>query len=92
MGYPDRITGVGDLLRKKYTASFILELSKMGGNPIGPYGDKNGNYMLTMESNMDATMNLLDTILELKSLYNQNYEMTFTEDGKVNYEIKLRKK
>ena len=37
------ITGIGDLLREKYRNAYLLELSKMGGNPIGPYGDRKNN-------------------------------------------------
>ncbi len=52
------ITGVGDVLREEYPYAFLLELSKMGGNPIGPYGDKKNHY-LTMVSNMEALMSIL---------------------------------
>lgn len=87
MGYPQKITGVGDMLRKKYIASFLLELSKMGGNPIAPYGDKNGNYTITMESNMISTKKLLDTIKNLSHLYDTSYEMSYDESGKVHYRV-----
>lgn len=85
MGYPDRITGVGDLLRKKYTASFILELSKMGGNPIAPYGDRQGNYNITMTANMHANMKFLTTLLTIEHLYDTSYSMSYDEDGHVHY-------
>ena len=54
-----KITGIGDLLREEYPYAFLLELSKMGGNPLGPYGDIN-NYNLTMICNMEALMSLLN--------------------------------
>lgn len=92
VGYPDRVTGVGDLLRKQYLASFILELSKMGGNPIAPYGDKNGNYKLTMESNMSAMMKMLETILKLEHLYNATYHIEYNDEGQVTYQEGVRKK
>lgn len=92
MNYPDRITGVGDLLRKKYISSFVLELSKMGGNPISPYGDRKGNFTLTMISNMQANMKLLNTILTISHLYNSSYTMSYDEFGQVHYEETARKK
>lgn len=85
VGHPDRITGIGDLLRKEYPSSFLLELSKMGGNPIGPYGDIKRNYIPTMVSNMNATMSMLNTILELKHLYSSSYSMSYTDTGRVVY-------
>lgn len=87
IGHPDRITGVGDVLRKKYLASFLLELSKMGGNPLAPYGDKNGNFNLTMIANFRANAKMMETILEVKHLYDMNYTMKY--DGNyVSYGIK----
>lgn len=85
-GYPEKITGIGDVLRKKYIASFLLELSKMGGNPLSPYGDKNNNYMLTMKSNFEAFNKTLKTILYLQELYEINYTMHYDESGHVHYE------
>lgn len=86
--HPQKITGVGDVLRKKYVASFILELSKAGGNPIGPYCDISGNYMLTMISNMDANAKMMNTILDLQHLYGSNYEMSYDQKGRVLYKVK----
>ena len=91
VGFPDRITGVGDYLRKKYIASFLLELSKMGGNPIAPYGDKEGNYFLTMTANMSAANNLMQRIKELAHLYDIDYTMNYDESGRVHYGIKNRR-
>lgn len=86
-GYPEKITGVGDVLRKKYLASFLLELSKAGGNPIAPYCDREGNYKLTMLANFRANAKMMQTILELKHLYNSSYTMTY--QGKtVKYKVK----
>ena len=36
--------GYDDLLRNKFPGVLLIELSKMGGNPISPYGDKNNIY------------------------------------------------
>lgn len=88
VNHPERMTGVGDVLRKKYIASFILELSKAGGNPIGPYCDINGNYMLTMISNMDANAKMMKTILDLQHLYGSNYEMNYDRNGRVTYKVR----
>ena len=53
------ITGVGDMLREEYPLAFLLELSKMGGNPLGPYGDKEHNYTITMFANFEALMSFI---------------------------------
>lgn len=86
VGFPNHISGVGDVLRKKYIASFLLELSKMGGNPIAPYGDKLGNYYLTMNANMSAAHQMMQTIKKIAHLYNINYFMYYDDNGKVHYE------
>lgn len=86
VGHPNRITGVGDLLRKQYIASFVLELSKMGGNPLAPYGDRAGNYNLTMVSNFKACAKTMQTILEVSHLYDSSYKMTYDKAGRVTYE------
>ena len=85
MSYPNKITGVGDYLRQKYIASFVLELSKMGGNPIAPYGDRYGNYKLTMISNMKALNSIMHTIKRLSHLYDSGYHMEYDSDGRVHY-------
>lgn len=92
MGYPTKISGVGDLLRKKYTSSFILELSKMGGNPIAPYGDRKGNFNITMTANMRANMKMLKTILAIRHLYEISYTMAYDEKGRVHYGETTRRK
>ncbi len=90
MEHPDRITGVGDLLRKQYIGSFLLELSNIVGNPIAPYADKDGNFRLTMEANMHAMMKMLETILSMEHLYNTTYTMSY-QNGKVKYDTKVKK-
>ncbi len=92
MSYPGRITGLGDVLRKKYIASFVLELSKMGGNPIAPYGDRDGNYKYTMVSNMKAFNNLMETIKRLAHLYDSGYHMEYDAEGRVHYREIPRKR
>ena len=51
-------TGYGDLLRRTFPGVLMIELSKMGGNPIGPYGDKNNIYN-TINDNFDAIKKIL---------------------------------
>ena len=40
------IIAYDDYLRLNYPGVLLIELSKMGGNPIGPYGDKNNIYQV----------------------------------------------
>lgn len=84
MGYPKKISGFGDVLRRKYPANFLLELSKAGGNPLGPYVFP--NYELTMKVNMDASQSLFPTILELEHLYEKTYRKSYNNLGRVHYE------
>ena len=50
-------SGYGDLLRRTFPGVLLIELSKMGGNPIAPYGDKNNIYN-TFRDNLIAVDNL----------------------------------
>ena len=47
-------TTTNDVFRMKYPADLLIELSGMGGNPIAPYGDIDGNYLNLINSNIDA--------------------------------------
>lgn len=58
-------TGVGDLIRANYPGELLIELSKMGGNPVGPYGDLN-NYIPTIKSNMQAVSEYIAACIALK--------------------------
>lgn len=51
-------TGYGDLLRRTFPGVLLIELSKMGGNPIAPYGDQNNIYN-TINDNFDGIKNIL---------------------------------
>ena len=53
-------TSLNDIFRLKYPLDLLIELSAMGGNPIGPYGDISGNYTNVMESNISAIKQLLE--------------------------------
>lgn len=52
-------SSTNDIFRMKYPADLLIELSGMGGNPIGPYGDIEGNYSNIMNSNIVAYSNFL---------------------------------
>ena len=63
-GQSGRAISVNDQLRQKYPGNILVELSPMGGNPIGPFGDPN-NIKNTIESNIYSfiyTMSNLDKI------------------------------
>lgn len=61
-----------EVLRLTYPALLLIELSYMGGNPIGPLGDKTNNYVPTIESNLKAAYNFFRTCKYLKNvMYNQ---------------------
>ena len=47
-------SSTNDIFRLKYQQDLLIELSEMIGNPIAPYGDLEGNYKKTINSNMDA--------------------------------------
>ena len=51
-------TGYGDLLRRTFPGVLLIELSKMGGNPIAPYGDVDNIYR-TVNENLKAINSLL---------------------------------
>lgn len=46
-------------LRTIYPAIILIELSKMGGNPIAPYGDIKNNYIKTMDENFKAVREII---------------------------------
>lgn len=49
-----KATSSNDIFRIKYPRDILVELSGMGGNPIGPYGDLEGNYKNLIDSNLEA--------------------------------------
>jgi len=54
-------TGYGDYLRRTYPKVLLIELSKMGGNPIGPYGDKENIYKV-FNDNTKALTNIINNL------------------------------
>ena len=59
---------VDERLRLDYPAVLLIELSYMGGNPIGPLGDKDNNYVPTMEHNLEATFEFIRDCKALKDV------------------------
>lgn len=61
-------TSTNDIFRLIYPSDLLIELSAMGGNPIGPYGDIKGNYTNVMESNLVAAKQLLEYVSIVKMI------------------------
>ena len=61
MPYPKQLTGTGDMIRMLLPGFLLIELSKMGGNPLGPYGDKQ-NYQKVINDNLLAFNEILKAI------------------------------
>ena len=70
-------------LRLDYPAVLLIELSYMGGNPIGPLGDKDNNYVPTMEANLKAASNYFKYC---KFLKNTMYDKVIVFDDEVSDE------
>ncbi len=70
-------------LRLDYPAVLLIELSYMGGNPLGPLGDKNNNYVPTMEHNLEAASHF---ITRAKSLKDAMYDKVDLVDQEVTDE------
>ena len=50
------------IMRNLVDGHIKIELSPMGGNPIGPYGDIKGNYLPTIQKNIEALKYILEKI------------------------------
>lgn len=61
MPYEQNPIGTGDMIRQILPSFLIIELSKMGGNPLGPYGDKD-NYQKLINDNIIAFNSLIKLI------------------------------
>lgn len=73
--YPKKITGTGDMLRNLIPGFLLIELSKMGGNPLGPYGDKDGNYTQTISTNFKAFSETIKYAKEVLEKENKKKEL-----------------
>ena len=71
---PD-INGFDEFLRVKYPAVLLIELSYMGGNPIGPFGDLDNNYYPTIENNIKALIDNIKLNKKLKPFINRKYDI-----------------
>lgn len=67
-------TSTNDLFRLLYPQDLLIELSPMGGNPLAPYGDINGNYSNCMNSNLDAVKHTLKTASTIKIISENFYK------------------
>lgn len=76
MKTPKDNSGVGNVLRSVYPAFLLIELSKMGGNPIAPYGDRKGNYEPTIQSNLKAFNTSFEQIKKVEDLYWQTFTIS----------------
>ena len=68
----EKATSTNDIFRLLYPQDLLIELSPMGGNPLAPYGDINGNYSNTMNSNLDAVKHTLEIASYIK-LISENF-------------------
>lgn len=71
-------------IRLIYPATLLIELSYMGGNPIGPLGDKFNNYIPTIEHNLVAAHNYFRMCQKLKSAM---YGKTIIVDNEISEEF-----
>ena len=69
-------TCTNDSFRIMYPVDLLIELSPMGGNPIGPYGDKDGNYRRTMESNIKAFKSSMK-VFEISKMLTKEMNISF---------------
>lgn len=66
------LNSTDEYLRINYPAVILVELSYMGGNPLGPFGDKDNNYMPTIEYNRYAFMEFIKDCKKIKNRYRKN--------------------
>lgn len=76
-GQSGKVTSVNDELRLKYPGDILIELSPMGGNPIGPFGDPN-NIKSTIESNIQSFIYTMSNLNKVITLTNQSLENNAT--------------
>ena len=81
--YP--VSSTNDILRLKYQQDLLIELSEMIGNPIAPYGDIEGNYTDTINSNMDAVKHSLKVASLAQMVSRFLYEKINTLTDKDSY-------
>ena len=79
-------TSSNDIFRLIYPQDLLIELSAMGGNPIGPYGDIAGNYTNTIKSNLDAVRYTLKLSIIAQMIAEASYEVIKKLDYDGNYD------
>lgn len=81
-----KATSTNDFFRLAYPKDLLIELSGMGGNPIGPYGDIKGNYTNAMISNLEAVKYTLDIACVAQMIAESSYKVIKKIDSQAEYE------
>lgn len=81
-----RAISVNDQLRQKYPGNILVELSPMGGNPIGPFGDPN-NIKNTIESNIYSFIYTMSNLDKITLLTNKLLEDSATSTEEIYKDI-----
>lgn len=82
-----RATSSNDIFRLNYPQNLLIELSGMGGNPIAPYGDIEGNYTNAIHSNLDAVKYTLDVASIAQMISEATYQVIKKYEPDVKYEM-----
>lgn len=85
-GQSGRAISVNDQLRQKYPGNILVELSPMGGNPIGPFGDPN-NIKNTIESNIYSFIYTMSNLDKITLLTNKSLEDSTTSTEEIYKDI-----
>lgn len=85
-GQSGRAISVNDQLRQKYPGNILVELSPMGGNPIGPFGDPN-NIKNTIESNIYSFIYTMSNLDKITLLTNKSLEDNATSTKEIYKDI-----
>lgn len=85
-GQSGKVTSVNDELRLKYPGDILIELSPMGGNPIGPFGDPN-NIKNTIESNIYSFIYTMSNLDKITLLTNKSLEDSATSTEEIYKDI-----
>lgn len=79
-------TSSNDVFRILYPQDILIELSAMGGNPIAPYGDIEGNYTNSIQSNLAAVEYTLKVASAVQMISNNFYKSIQQFDDKGDYD------
>lgn len=85
-GQSGKAISVNDQLRQKYPGNILVELSPMGGNPIGPFGDPN-NIKNTIESNIYSFIYTMSNLDKITLLTNKSLEDSVTSTEEIYKDI-----